>query len=239
MVFFYDWKPEYLDSVVGITSAAVGFAIYWFLALSPKIKSSYFLKYKQDEAWIRYVFYQKMMGVVFLGIIPAIIALSFLPYSLADYGLKLGDFYTSMIYTSIICLVIALINFTGTKKARNLKIYPQMRLMKWDKKRILINSFAWVLYLFAYEFLFRGILLITCYHSLGFWVAVAINLSFYSATHIAKGLGETVGAFPYGLLLCYLTIATGSVAVSFLTHVALALTNDYFSVYHSKEMEFV
>ena len=91
MTNFYDWKPEYLDSVVGITSAAIGFVIYWFLALSPKIKSNFFAKHKQDDAWIRYVFFQKMMGVVFLGIIPGAIALYLLPYSLADYGMKLGD----------------------------------------------------------------------------------------------------------------------------------------------------
>ncbi|MCX6297031.1 MAG: CPBP family intramembrane metalloprotease [Bacteroidetes bacterium] len=114
-----------------------------------------------------------------------------------------------------------------------------MRLKEWNKKRISINILAWASYLFAYEFMFRGILLITCYHSFGFWPAVAINLSLYSATHIPKGLTETIGAIPYGLLLCFITISTGSIAVSFLTHLALALSNDYFSVYHSKEMKFV
>ncbi|CAN5494160.1 hypothetical protein BH10BAC1_BH10BAC1_06870 [soil metagenome] len=236
---FYDWKPEYLDSVVGIGSAAIGFVIYWFLALSPKIKALYFAKYQGEDAWIRFVFFQKMMGVIFLGIIPGGLALYLLPYSLAEYGMQLGDFSSSMLYTGIICVLIALLNYRATKNPENLKNYPQMRIMEWDKKRIAINSIAWISYLFAYEFMFRGILLITCYHSFGFWPAVAINLSFYSATHIAKGLGETVGAFPYGLLLCLITISTGSIAVSFLTHVALALTNDYFSIHHSKEMKFV
>lgn len=95
------------------------------------------------------------------------------------------------------------------------------------------------MYLFSYELMYRGLLLMVCYHSFGFWPAVAINLCFYSATHIAKGLNETIGTFPYGLLLCYVTISTGSIAVAFVTHLILALTNDYFSVYHNPEMKYV
>lgn len=235
---FYDWKPEYLEPVVGIASATVGFIIYWFLALSPKIKAAYFAKHKVEDAWINYVVFQKMIGVLFCGIIPAVIVLYLLPYSLADYGLKPGNLKESLLYCAVMCALIFLINYFATKNPENLKNYPQMRLKEWNKKRIFTNSLAWAAYLFAYEFMFRGILLISCYHSLGFWPAVAINLSFYSATHIPKGLNETAGAIPYGLLLCYVTISTGSIAVSFITHLALALTNDYFSVHHSKEMKF-
>ncbi len=78
-----------------------------------------------------------------------------------------------------------------------------------------------------------------CNYSFGFWPAVAINLSFYSATHIAKGLSETIGTFPYGLLLCFVTISTGSIAVAFITHLILALTNDYFSVHHNSKMKYL
>jgi membrane protease YdiL (CAAX protease family) len=236
---FYAWKPEYLEPVTGIAASAIGFIIYWFLALSPKIKASFFAKYDAETAWIRFVFFQKMAGVVFCGIVPAITVLCLLPYSLADYGLKPGDWMMSLKWGGIMCILIFIINYFATKNPENLKNYPQMRVMHWHGKRILINSFAWTAYLLAYEFMFRGILLISCYHALGFWPAVAVNLSLYSATHIPKGLNETIGAIPYGLLLCYVTIASGSIAVSFITHLALALSNDYFSVHHSREMKFI
>lgn len=239
MANFYDWKPEYLNSVVGISVSTIGFIFYWFLALSPKIKAIYFIKFPEESAWVKYVVFQKMMGVLFLGILPGSLALIFLPFSLADFGLKLGNYSQSIVYILVMCVLIALINYKATKNVENLKVYPQMRLKEWNKRRVVINSFAWISYLFAYEFMFRGILLTTCYYSFGFWPAVAINLSFYSATHIPKGLNETIGAIPYGLLLCYVTISSGSIAVSFITHVALALTNDYFSIHHSKEMKFV
>ena len=86
---------------------------------------------------------------------------------------------------------------------------------------------------------YRGLLLVTCYHTFGFWPAVAVNLSFYSATHIAKGLSETVGTFPYGLILCFVTISTGSIAVAFVTHLILALSNDFFSIRYNPNMKYV
>lgn len=239
MANFYDWKPQYLNAFIGISLSTIGFILYWFFALSPKIKESYFMKFQEETAWINYVVFQKMMGVLFLGILPGSLALFLLPFSLADYELKWGNYSQSFVYIIVMCVLIALINYFATKNIENLKVYPQMRLKVWTKRRVIINSFAWISYLFAYEFMFRGILLTTCYYSFGFWPAVAINLSFYSATHIPKGLNETIGAIPYGLLLCYVTISSGSIAVSFITHVALALTNDYFSVHHSKEMKFV
>jgi membrane protease YdiL (CAAX protease family) len=236
---FYDWKPQYTNVFVTVISVSIGFATYWFLALSEKIKSLFFKKYDKKNAWVAYVFYQKMMGVVFMGLIPGIILLSISDYTLADLGIRFGNYKESLIYIAIMGTLIFIINFFVSKNPFNLAMYPQMRINEWSKKSIIINSIAWAAYLFMYEFMYRGLLLIVCYHSFGFWPAVAINLSFYSATHIAKGLSETIGTFPYGLLLCFVTISTGSIAVAFVTHLILALTNDYFSVYHNPEMKYV
>jgi len=235
---FYDWKPEHAIPFITIISASIGFAIYWFVALNERIKAFFFRKNEIEKAWIAYVTFQKLTGAFFLGVIPGIILLSISDYSLVDLGLNLRNFGESMIYITGMGILIVIINFFAAKNPVNLEMYPQMRIIIWNKGRVAINSIAWVVYLFGYEFMFRGMLLIVCYHSFGFWPAVAINLSFYSATHIAKGLGETIGTFPYGLLLCFITISTGSIAVAFATHLILALSNDYFSIHFSPEMKF-
>lgn len=235
---FYDWKPEYSDVFITIISVSIGFATYWFLAMSEKIKAQFFKKYDPEKAWVRFVVFQKLIGALFMGVIPGIIVLSVSNYTLADLGWKLGNYSESLLYILVMGSIIFILNFKVSKNPFNLNMYPQMRLPEWTKKRIIINSLAWATYLFYYEFMYRGLLLIVCYHSFGFWPAVAINLSFYSATHIAKGLTETIGTFPYGLLLCFVTISTGSIAVAFVTHLILALTNDYFSVHHNPEMKF-
>ena len=235
----FNWNPEYADATITILSVSIGFVIYWFLALSEKIKSLFFKKYSTENAWVAYVFFQKMMGVIFLGTIPAIILLLNSKNTFADIGISTANFQESLIYIAIIGSLIMVINFFVSKNPFNLAMYPQMRIKEWNRNKIIINSIGWAMYLFSYELMYRGLLLMVCYQSFGFWPAVAINLCFYSATHIAKGLTETIGTFPYGLLLCYITISTGSIAVAFVTHLILALTNDYFSVYHNPEMKYV
>ncbi len=239
MSHFYDWNPANTNAFITILSISIGFATYWFLAMSEKIKALFFNRYQGDDAWIKFVVFQKLTGALFMGFIPGIILLSISDYTLASLGFGLKNFSESLLYIAIIGTLIFVINFFVSKNPFNLNMYPQMRIPEWNAKRIIINSLSWAAYLLSYEFMYRGLLLVVCNDSFGFWPAVAINLSFYSATHIAKGLNETIGTFPYGLLLCLITISTGSIFVAFATHLILALTNDYFSVYHSKEMKFI
>ncbi|MEK6780128.1 MAG: CPBP family intramembrane glutamic endopeptidase [Bacteroidota bacterium] len=235
---FYDWKPEHVNAFVIIISVSIGFATYWFLALNGKIKSQFFKRYQDENGWVTYVCFQKVMGTLFMGVIPGTILISISDYTLADLGLRMGNYNESLIYIAVIGSLIFILNYFVSRNPFNLGMYPQMRIKVWNKDRILINSIAWVAYMFGYEFMYRGLLLVVCYDSFGFWPAVAINLSFYLATHIAKGLIETIGTIPYGLLLCFVTISTGSIAVAFVTHLILALSNDYFAVHHNPEMKF-
>jgi membrane protease YdiL (CAAX protease family) len=96
-----------------------------------------------------------------------------------------------------------------------------------------MNAFGWFIYLFGYELLFRGILLFPLVDSLGVWPAIAINIALYSATHIPKGLDETMGALPLGLVLCILTLYSGTIWIAFFVHVAMAWTNSFTALkYH-------
>ena len=54
------------------------------------------------------------------------------------------------------------------------------------------------------------------------WPAIAINIALYSATHILKGLDETIGAIPLGFVLCLLTISSGTIGL-FLSFMSLWL----------------
>lgn len=235
----FTWKSENFAPVLAIMLSGIGFTCYWFIALSEKIKQQFFASDSADKSWISYIFFQKMMGVLFMGLLPALLVLATTDYSLADLGLKMGDWKQSLMYIIPMGLLIVFLNSIAAKKPESLATYPQMRIYDWTTKRFAINAFGWGSYLFAYEFLFRGILLMICVDAFGFWPAVAINLALYSATHIPKGLTETVGALPYGLLLCYVTVSTGSLAVAFFTHWIMSLSSDYFSIRYNPKMKFV
>jgi membrane protease YdiL (CAAX protease family) len=115
--------------------------------------------------------------------------------------------------------------YFSAKKPKNLVNYPQIRAKNWDRKTFYINLLCLAIYLFGYELLFRGVLLFPLAETLGIWPAIAINIALYAATHIPKGLDETIGAAPLGLVLCILTLQSGNIWIAFLVHVALAWTN--------------
>jgi membrane protease YdiL (CAAX protease family) len=94
------------------------------------------------------------------------------------------------------------------------------------------------LYLAAYEWLFRGVLLPACLDGgLSVSSAIIINTALYSLVHVPKGRTEVWAAIPFGVAVCWLTIETQSIWSALLLHVALALTNEWSSWYFHPDMQ--
>lgn len=239
--FKIDWTWTDLDLRISLPLllTLVFFSIYWFTSKSEKIKKRFYDKYDHDQASLKHIFFTKYFGFISMGILPTIFCLVFLPeLTLADLGLtfiyKTAQFSIFWI-SGLSVLIIPLVYFSA-KKPKNLVNYPQIRAKVWTKKMIFINALGWFLYLFGYEFLFRGVLLIPLIEPLGMWPAIAINIALYSATHIPKGLDETVGAIPLGFVLCLLTISSGTIWIAFIVHVVMAWTNTFTALKFHPEM---
>ena len=239
--FKIDWTWTDLDLRISLPLllTLVFFSIYWFTSKSEKIKKRFYDKYDHDQASLKHIFFTKYFGFISMGILPTILCLVFLPeLTLADLGLtfiyKTAQFSIFWIL-GLSILIIPLVYFSA-KKPKNLVNYPQIRAKVWTKKMVFINALGWFLYLFGYEFLFRGILLIPLIEPLGMWPAIAINIALYSATHIPKGLDETIGAIPLGFVLCLLTISSGTIWIAVIVHVVMAWTNTFTALKFHPEM---
>ena len=103
---------------------------------------------------------------------------------------------------------------------------------------MLTEGLGWFIYLFGYELLFRGILLFPLVAAIGVWPAIGVNIALYSATHIPKGVEETIGAVPLGLVLCILTLLSGNIWIAFLVHVLMAWTNTFTALHFNPEMTY-
>lgn len=219
-------KDQIATAAILITTFC--FILYWFVAQSQKLKASYYAKYAFDEASRKHIFFTKYFGFLAMGVFPTIICLIFLPnYSLADYGLTFISSTTlfSLYWIIGLCALVIPLAYISAKKPKNLINYPQIRAKIWTRKTVAIHAFGWFIYLFGYEFMFRGILLFPVVDAIGVWPAIAVNIALYSATHIPKGLDETLGAIPLGLVLCILTLASGTIWIALFVHVAMAWTN--------------
>ena len=234
----FAWQPDFLPSAISIMTLTVCFVFFWFLSESEKIHQQIGASRSKEAASVAKVVYQKMMGVLLLGIIPIAIALLFLPYSVIEYGLGFQNTGMSMLWISGIAAIVLPLNIRAARRPNNLDYYPMMRAENWNLRLVLLNAAATTAYLFSYELLFRGILLTACVATLGVWPAIAVNVALYSTTHLPKGPAETIGAIPFGVLMCYITLTTGTIWVAVVAHIILSLSNDYLSVYYNPNMRF-
>ncbi len=111
------------------------------------------------------------------------------------------------------------------KAAADIGNYPQYLPPLWNAKTVVFEVISWSLYLFAYEFAFRGMLLYGLLPA-GYWTAIAIQTSLYAFAHLPKSGKEAAGALVFGVLTSVMTLAWGTVIPAFLIHLALALGND-------------
>lgn len=238
--FNFDGKD--LKIVVPIMATLVSFSIYWFLAQSEKIKSVFFAKNTWDEASRKHIFFTKYMGFLIMGVFPLIFSMFiFSKFDFSYFGISLGweTLPYALLWILGLSLIVIPITYYSARKPKNLLNYPQIRSKTWSRKTFYINLLGWALYLFGYELLFRGTLLFPVYEILGLWPAVAINVALYSATHIPKGMDETIGAVPLGVVLCIVTLQTGTIWVAFFVHLIMAWTNSLTSLKFHPEIQYL
>lgn len=184
---------------------------------------------------IRQIILQRSSGVVFFGIVPLIVITLLLDQTPDAYGLKVPSGNTFM-YALLFGLVILPVNYFSSRSPGILTMYPQIREKTWSLKLIFISSLTWILYLTAYEFLFRGFILFIFLNTVGTGAAIAANLVLYSLFHIHKGWKEMLGSLPFGIVACYFTIITGNIWFAVILHCILALTNEWFAIYRNPSM---
>jgi len=207
-----------------IIVASLGFIFYYYLSDSTCIQKM--LKSVKGES--RYVLFQRILGVFIFGIIPLLVILFTGTTNLTDFGI-IAPKPETYFWIIILSLAVVTMNYFNSRSPANLSVYPQIRKEVWSVKLIILSALSWIAYLLSYEFLFRGFLFFASVRLLGLWPATALNIAIYALVHVPKGIKETIGAIPLGIILCYLTFRTGSIWIAVITHIVMALSNEWFS----------
>lgn len=171
--------------------------------------------------------FERLAGSVLLGIVP----LGFLIFMGIDVPEYIGPVNTLLwpgylyVLGGVLIILILTVIFSGRMDLTRLP-----SIMKYQGADIgwyLENSILWALYLFAYELLLRGFLFFTSLELFGLTTAIILNCIIYALIHIPKGRSEAIGAIPFGIILCLITLQTGSVWGAFIMHLTLAISMDW------------
>ena len=233
-----DWKNIDNDLYISIFVVIISFLVYYFLSNSGTVKKSFIRRIGVEKIKVYWILFEKLLGFLFFGIIPLAVVFVIFNDRLQTFGISDENILLSIYWITGLSPVLIILSYFNSKTKENLKRYPQIRTSKWDLKLLVISALSWFLYLLAYEFMFRGFLLFISEKNLGIWLAIIINIVVYSLAHLPKGVKETVGAIPLGLVLCLISLQTGNIWASFFLHLVLALSNEWFSLKANPDMKF-
>ena len=238
MVYSLEWNPEYFEPVVILSTALFSIIGFWLTTHSSVLERIFNNKYSEGKAKIAWIFFWRFMGIFFYLVVPLFILFFILKQDIGDFGIRLIRPWESLTWIIGLGIAIILIQSIAANNKSNLKQYPQIRISEWSKTLFCKNVIFWFIYLFSYEFMFRGFLLFGTLFIFGVWPSIIINTVLYSLSHMPKGFRETVLAIPFGVFICYLTLRVETIWVAVFLHFSLAVSNDFFSIRANPEMKF-
>ncbi len=219
---------ETLNSNYFVFFIAVSFAIIFVL-------SFFILNRPVDHHKIRKIIYSRFIGAFLLGVLPFAI-IKFMGNGSNFYLTPKYSFERVIISLIILIPIILMFTYSLSKKSTHQKLYPLIRTSHWSINLYATNLLSWIVYLFAYESLFRGLLLFSSLEIYGVLPAIAINTILYSFAHIPKGKFETISAIPLGIAFCIASLYTGTFMTAFILHFTMTISNDVFCFYKNPEM---
>ena len=225
-----------LEVVLVLTNVTVGFLAYYFMPRSATFLRAVEERWGIERAEVAQWYLRRLCGFFFLGVVPLTLTFTFTEMDFQKYGFWPVSLNKYTIWTCILSAAVVLVNYFNAQKTANLSMYPQIRVLRWSKRLLVGSGITWIIYLIAYESLFRGLLLYTFEVWFGAMIAVSVNVCIYVMVHIPKGVKEAVGAIPLGIIMCWITLKTGDIWSAVVIHIVMALSNEYFSLYFHPTM---
>lgn len=203
----------------------------YFLLLSSQRLHLELRRFSSAENYsLLFCLYERISGLLILGVFTVLLLL------IISVGNSGTVFFTGAVcrfYLIPVCSTfIFILSFFATRKARNRKGYPLIRKKNWTASLMIRNQLSWIVYLVAYEYLLRGVLLSSCITLFNMRAAIGVNLILYAMLHLHRDIRQLLFSIPFGIVLCLLTVATHSWISAALLHSAFAISYEFFVIAH-------
>lgn len=203
-----------------------GYCAFFFLGRSEKIRKRLLDRLGPRRGAIHHITFQKLLLLVFFGLIPLAVSLGALRLELREFCLYPLQQRLVLLITIFACAAALILSVLNPEHRRPDGLYPQIRVQVWTPALVAYNLLLWAVHLSAYEFMIRGLVLHVML-PFGMWAAVAVTTTLYAAIHIPRGPVETLGAIPLGAALCLLVLAAGTFWPAFFVHFSLSVGNTF------------
>ncbi len=181
--------------------------------------------------------YWFLSDIILLLVIPVLIIKLFFKENLKDYGFNLLNSKTGIkwILFSFIFFVIVIWFVSSTESFQN--FYPQVSSSKENLTIFLIFEISLLIYLFAWEFIWRGFMLFGLEEKFGLH-SIFIQMLPFVILHNGKPVLETFASIFGAILLGFLALKTRSYIYGVIIHFLLIFNMDLISLLRYKTGEY-
>lgn len=159
---------------------------------------------------------------ILLFVIPTFIIKKIFNEKIKDYGLKFGNqkYFLLSVFVGVLCSII--VTYLATRYFIDVKSYYSVTFG-------LAFVISTIIYMIAWEFIFRGYLFFGLIKKFGFWGANIIQTILFFLVHIGKPGIELYSTLLTGLIFGYITYKSKSVIPMIVIHSAIMIFVVYFA----------
>ncbi|NIA23207.1 MAG: CPBP family intramembrane metalloprotease [Proteobacteria bacterium] len=147
-------------------------------------------------------------------------------YKLFYLGIGRWKIWLPVLAVVFVVIIIGTAYFSS--KRAYIRVYPLYKYYIRSNGEIFFYELSFLIFMFSWEFLFRGFLIPILRKKTGLFLAIAISTIIFSLAHYGKPETEIYSSIFGGVLLGYLTVYFESVYPAVLSHFFLSFTMNMF-----------
>lgn len=212
-------------------SVAILQTISWYLTSRNFFRENFYYNYfnGNTSADLYEFLYWFLSDTFTLLILPLLIIKFVLNEKISSYGLKTGDFKTGIKFLIIFSIPVVVITFILSGLPEFAQAYPFLKAAKYDLKTFILFEISALVYMFAWEFIWRGFMLFGLEEKFGI-NAILIQMLPFVILHNGKPFIETISAILGAMILGYIAFRTRSFYYGAAIHFIMFFSMDLFVV---------
>jgi membrane protease YdiL (CAAX protease family) len=148
--------------------------------------------------------------------------------TLADYGLRVGDWKFWFPAALVVGFVMIGLSYPSSKDPQYIAEYPLYKGAGDSARLFILHAFAYLVFYISWEFYFRGFLQSGLTPRFGIWGAILVQVALSCIIHIGKPDSEIYSSILGGLVWGVLVYRSKSIWPAVATHWLLGISLDYF-----------
>lgn len=212
--------------------------ISWYYTSRRFFRNNFFEDYQfHPNVYLIEYLYWFIGDFITFFVLPVFIIKFLLKDKVSNYGVKAGDYKTGIKISIIFMLIMIPLVWFASSLPQFTAAYPHLTDARKSWMIFLIFESGMIIYMFAWEFIWRGFMLFGLEEKFGYY-AVLIQTIPFVILHNGKPALETFGSIIAGIALGILALRTRSIFYCVAAHYGVMFSIDFISALRYRSGEY-